>query len=815
MGADGEPLTFDRTRYFVVGLSVVITALFAFAAMTTAAALMVGHLSWGFVGLGALWSAFIFNIDRWVVSSFDYDFDGKPGRAQRWGLTAVRLCIALLIAFSISEPLLMVIFRSEIQAALAEQRIRDVRAAGDEIRADSRYQMQDSPEARALADATAANASALARQRAANDAVDEELSGRGGSGVAGIGDRALEREADLRQADTEVTASAAALDVAQRAYTDKASRLADERDGAITARVREISDRAPGLIDRERALGALAQREFVVDFTQWLVRGLLFMIDLTPALLKMFSPQTLFERQQRMRARRLASEADRDVASAIQISAEKRELDSAAAVFELERWARVRDEEVARETDLALRKVIADHAHEVDERGYDPLASVGLLVAARRSNRTKSTDGEPDSTSGEPGGSTAGPRNETREDITLDDDGDDGGIAFDQPRRRNGAGRPGEGVTQLVGGRWRLGHPLVEPGAPVAWRTAFFAEDALDRRNRKKYFVVKRVYPVHGASGRPPVLNELHSLPIGLEISPFVAPVVQGGYDPDFGYFVVTPFYKNGTLAALMESEERHLTLHNALVYTEQILQGLETVFAERNRVHLDIKPSNIALDDRNIRIIDWGLATGLGIEDDAPIGYSLWYAPPEQVTATSGDKSWPSGRCDVRAVGATLYSLVTGAPPLFLEARNAGLLTERGGLKKHRQPEFERMLTLTQPATLDSFFAINEGWNREELQPLSDLVGRWLDPDPARRCPATEILSSAQSVALEDLRAVSAQLVGKKASSLLREVGGDRLVKHPLIPVDLPAQVPVPRSHHTVDTIVGEAAVGYKEAGI
>ncbi|SMC94664.1 protein kinase domain-containing protein [Kibdelosporangium aridum] len=107
--------------------------------------------------------------------------------------------------------------------------------------------------------------------------------------------------------------------------------------------------------------------------------------------------------------------------------------------------------------------------------------------------------------------------------------------------------------------------------------------------------------------------------------------MIHGGYDPNFDWFVVTPFYANGTLQQKMDADAPQLTLGAALAITDQVLQGWRDAFTYQQRwlVHFDIKPSNIALDDTGkARIVDWGLANFSDrISIDGTHGYTLWYA--------------------------------------------------------------------------------------------------------------------------------------------------------------------------------------------
>ncbi|TAH51046.1 MAG: hypothetical protein EYC68_12525 [Chloroflexota bacterium] len=118
----------------------------------------------------------------------------------------------------------------------------------------------------------------------------------------------------------------------------------------------------------------------------------------------------------------------------------------------------------------------------------------------------------------------------------------------------------------------------------------------------------------------------------------------------------------------------QHGAQREALVlsWTRQILDALVYLHS-LNLIHRDIKPHNLILTpDDNIVLVDFGLVKLF--DPDQPSTLTLLrgvgtpeYAPLEQYSREVGHTD---PRTDVYALGATLYTLLTGKPPLDVHAR-------------------------------------------------------------------------------------------------------------------------------------------------
>ena len=130
--------------------------------------------------------------------------------------------------------------------------------------------------------------------------------------------------------------------------------------------------------------------------------------------------------------------------------------------------------------------------------------------------------------------------------------------------------------------------------------------------------------------------------------------------------YYVMEYAEGGSLADLLK-RKGCLSEPDATRYILQVAEALAYIHAE-NMNHLDVKPANILLNDRNEAIlIDFGLSkqydalTG-GQTSTTPVGISEGYAPMEQYK--QGGVSEFSPETDIYALGATYFKLLTGKTP-------------------------------------------------------------------------------------------------------------------------------------------------------
>ncbi len=128
-------------------------------------------------------------------------------------------------------------------------------------------------------------------------------------------------------------------------------------------------------------------------------------------------------------------------------------------------------------------------------------------------------------------------------------------------------------------------------------------------------------------------------------------------------HYIAMEYIEGESLAK--RNRANRLSTEEAVRVVSLVAQAIAHLHAS-NLVHLDLKPSNILLDqDGQPYVTDFGLARGLGGrgigKDTEAISGTPCYMAPEQA---KGDESEIGPLCDVYGLGAVLYELLTGAPP-------------------------------------------------------------------------------------------------------------------------------------------------------
>jgi serine/threonine protein kinase len=151
------------------------------------------------------------------------------------------------------------------------------------------------------------------------------------------------------------------------------------------------------------------------------------------------------------------------------------------------------------------------------------------------------------------------------------------------------------------------------------------------------------------------------------------------------GQYLVMDLVRGIDLGVLLKQHGNPgLPLDQAVEYVRQTCEALQYVH-DQQIVHRDVKPQNIILAEQGIVLVDFGIARILDEEEQqgtVGIGTPRFMAPE----VFAGGQVSP--RTDVFSVAATLWTLITGRPPVYADP------TKLSSVNEDVTPELERTIT-------------------------------------------------------------------------------------------------------------------------
>ena len=156
-----------------------------------------------------------------------------------------------------------------------------------------------------------------------------------------------------------------------------------------------------------------------------------------------------------------------------------------------------------------------------------------------------------------------------------------------------------------------------------------------------------------------------------------ILPHVSDYFTEKDGHFLVMEFIEGEDLSAILKRGEI-FPVDVVLGWALDILDGLDYLHSQDPPViHRDIKPNNLKLTSRGrIVLLDFGMAketSGNTLGAKSVFGYSRRYSPLEQIEGIGTD-----ARSDIFSLGASVFHLLTGQPPVDVLARASAIVAGR-----------------------------------------------------------------------------------------------------------------------------------------
>ena len=150
-----------------------------------------------------------------------------------------------------------------------------------------------------------------------------------------------------------------------------------------------------------------------------------------------------------------------------------------------------------------------------------------------------------------------------------------------------------------------------------------------------------------------------------LSVHPNVIMPLRAGYTRMGSPYLVMELVEGGSLQELIDR-------NGSVPWAEAVELILPVVAALGHAhgegiLHRDIKPANILLAGRTPKLTDFGIAA-IRESTATQVAYTLTHCPPEAF-ATGADIR--DERSDLYSIGSTLFALITGKPPYFVEGND------------------------------------------------------------------------------------------------------------------------------------------------
>src|SRR5256714_3829273 len=145
---------------------------------------------------------------------------------------------------------------------------------------------------------------------------------------------------------------------------------------------------------------------------------------------------------------------------------------------------------------------------------------------------------------------------------------------------------------------------------------------------------------------------------------PRVVEVLDHFQDASGIYYIVMELVPGSDLGRMLEQRGTPgLPVPEVIEYARQACEALQYVH-EQQIIHRDVKPANLICGENGVTLVDFGVATQLTTTDTGTVGIGTPRFMAPEVFA--GGMASP--RSDVFSLAATVWTLITGEPPVYAD---------------------------------------------------------------------------------------------------------------------------------------------------
>ena len=148
---------------------------------------------------------------------------------------------------------------------------------------------------------------------------------------------------------------------------------------------------------------------------------------------------------------------------------------------------------------------------------------------------------------------------------------------------------------------------------------------------------------------------------------------VMDYFTHDTGVYLVMEMIEGRDLGGVLEDQGHPgLSLEEAIEFTRQACEALQYVH-DQQIVHRDVKPANLIDADAGVVLVDFGVARQLEEGQDEVDQGTVGIGTPRFMAPEVFAGGNVSPRSDVFSLAATLWTLLTGKPPVYGDPRPLG----------------------------------------------------------------------------------------------------------------------------------------------